>query len=298
MLFTTLARPLLGAAIGYCTNYIAVKMLFRPLKPVTVLGRRLPFTPGVIPKEQARLARTAGQVVGAQLLTPEAMEQTLLSEDTRQAVREAVDAWAQRQKQNSAEIGALLERQVGEENYQALREGIYRDVIDHGVDQIGNIDLGALVAQEVLAAVQEKVRGSLLAMMVNEELLQSFASPIAQKINEYVRANGDNLLAPAICEELDRLEHRTVGELMQYLSERGVDLPELGVSVYQAVVAEYLPGILQTMDFSGIVERQIAALSPKELETLVLSVMKKELSAVVNLGALVGFALGLLNLLW
>ena len=31
---------------------------------------------------------------------------------------------------------------------------------------------------------------------------------------------------------------------------------------------------------------------------MVLSVMKRELSAVVNLGALIGFLLGLLNLLW
>ena len=29
-----LAGPLIGAVIGYCTNYIAVKMLFRPYHPV------------------------------------------------------------------------------------------------------------------------------------------------------------------------------------------------------------------------------------------------------------------------
>ena len=28
-----IAGPAIGAVIGYCTNYIAVKMLFRPLKP-------------------------------------------------------------------------------------------------------------------------------------------------------------------------------------------------------------------------------------------------------------------------
>ena len=34
-----------------------------------------------------------------------------------------------------------------------------------------------------------------------------------------------------------------------------------------------------------------------EFEQLVLSVMKKELQAVVNLGALIGFVIGLINLI-
>ena len=52
-----IATPLIGAVIGYVTNWIAVKMLFRPRKEVRVFGKRLPFTPGVIPRGQARLAK-------------------------------------------------------------------------------------------------------------------------------------------------------------------------------------------------------------------------------------------------
>ena len=35
-----------------------------------------------------------------------------------------------------------------------------------------------------------------------------------------------------------------------------------------------------------------------ELEKLILTIMKKELNALVNLGAIIGFLLGLLNLLF
>ena len=35
----------------------------------------------------------------------------------------------------------------------------------------------------------------------------------------------------------------------------------------------------------------------KELEELVLSVMKNELNMIINLGALIGFVIGLLNIL-
>ena len=44
-----------GALIGYCTNYIAIKMLFHPRKPVKFMGKVLPFTPGVIPKTSPEL---------------------------------------------------------------------------------------------------------------------------------------------------------------------------------------------------------------------------------------------------
>ncbi|MBR6349380.1 MAG: DUF445 family protein, partial [Lachnospiraceae bacterium] len=45
--------PIIGCIIGAFTNFIAIKMLFRPLKPVYIGKFRVPFTPGVIPKHQA-----------------------------------------------------------------------------------------------------------------------------------------------------------------------------------------------------------------------------------------------------
>ncbi len=66
---TYLAPPVLGAFIGYMTNYVAIKMLFRPLKAWRVLGMRVPMTPGVIPSKRHELARNMGEMVGDHLLT-------------------------------------------------------------------------------------------------------------------------------------------------------------------------------------------------------------------------------------
>ena len=41
---------IVGGIIGYCTNYIAIKMMFRPHKAVYIGKFKLPFTPGIIPK--------------------------------------------------------------------------------------------------------------------------------------------------------------------------------------------------------------------------------------------------------
>ena len=69
--------PLLGALIGYVTNRIAIKMLFRPLNPKRLFGVHIPLTPGVIPRNRYDLARTIARMVSEQLLSPQALKEQL-----------------------------------------------------------------------------------------------------------------------------------------------------------------------------------------------------------------------------
>ncbi len=63
--------PLAGLVVGYFTNDFAIKMLFRPYRPYMILGRQLPFTPGLIPQNQPRLAQQISKTIMESLLTPE-----------------------------------------------------------------------------------------------------------------------------------------------------------------------------------------------------------------------------------
>lgn len=64
MLLYTL--PLIGALIGWLTNFIAIKMLFHPRREITIL-----FIPvqGVFPKRQKDFARKLGQIVSEELVS-------------------------------------------------------------------------------------------------------------------------------------------------------------------------------------------------------------------------------------
>ena len=55
--------------------------------------------------------------------------------------------------------------------------------------------------------------------------------------------------------------------------------------------------LLACIDVKGIVEAKINSMDVKELEDLVMSVMKNELQTVVNLGALIGAIIGAVNIL-
>ncbi len=88
--------PLLGAIIGYVTNSIAIKMLFRPLREIRVAGVRVPLTPGIIPKQRHELAQSIGRMVSNQLLTEDVLRAQLRSQRFQEGIRATVAQVTQR----------------------------------------------------------------------------------------------------------------------------------------------------------------------------------------------------------
>lgn len=75
-----------GAVVGAATNYMAIKMLFRPYKPIYFYKWRLPLTPGLIPKRRGDLAIQLGKTVSEYLLTPDTIKKKFLSPEVRASV--------------------------------------------------------------------------------------------------------------------------------------------------------------------------------------------------------------------
>jgi uncharacterized membrane protein YheB (UPF0754 family) len=75
-----LAPPLVGAFIGYLTNRVAIRMLFRPLKAWRLGRFKIPMTPGVIPSKRHQLADNIGEMVGEHLLTSDEIAYSLQRE--------------------------------------------------------------------------------------------------------------------------------------------------------------------------------------------------------------------------
>lgn len=55
--YSYIVAPFVGGIIGYVTINIAIRMLFRPHKAKYLLGLKIPFTPGIIPKRRGALPR-------------------------------------------------------------------------------------------------------------------------------------------------------------------------------------------------------------------------------------------------
>ncbi|MBA4506766.1 DUF445 family protein [Clostridium sporogenes] len=76
-----LIASLIGGIIGYLTNWMAIKMLFRPYEEKRIFGIKVPFTPGLIPKEKTRIAKSVGNAIGEHLLSSEIIVKSLCSEN-------------------------------------------------------------------------------------------------------------------------------------------------------------------------------------------------------------------------
>lgn len=82
-LLLILFMVVVGAVVGGATNYLAIKMLFRPYKPIYLGKWRLPFTPGLIPKRREEIARHLGKTVSEYLLTPDVFKEKFFHEDMK-----------------------------------------------------------------------------------------------------------------------------------------------------------------------------------------------------------------------
>ncbi|MBW4485469.1 MAG: DUF445 family protein [Tildeniella torsiva UHER 1998/13D] len=135
-LWLLLAPPIVGGIIGYFTNDIAIKMLFRPYRPIYLGKRRLPFTPGLIPSNQERLAKRISDTIMGSLLTPEELQnlaRRLLQTDRTQAaikwlLQLALDQVQSRAQERTAKIaGAILQDLFGKSLPRLIRVWARRD---------------------------------------------------------------------------------------------------------------------------------------------------------------------------
>jgi uncharacterized membrane protein YheB (UPF0754 family) len=145
-IWVLIAPPVVGGVIGYFTNDLAIKMLFRPYRPYFLFKRRLPLTPGLIPSNQGRLAQRVSDTIMGSLLTPEELQnlarRLLQTERTQQAIKWllqlALDQVRSRNQLRTAEIvGKVLQDLFGNSLPRLFRVWARReDFLEAQLDQV------------------------------------------------------------------------------------------------------------------------------------------------------------------
>mgnify|MGYP000215961337 CR=1 FL=1 len=284
-----IATPLIGAVIGYVTNWIAVKMLFRPRKEIRVFGKRLPFTPGVIPRGQGRLARAVGNVVETQLLTPEYLGEKLLSKESEEEFKSHVQSWIDSQKASEDTLYSSISNIVEEDrlnNFIASAEESLSDFLSEKI-----------IVDKVMQEAQNKLSESMFGMMLGGSFLEKIAGQVQDGIDTYIQENAREYVGKAVVKESKELQEKPMPEVTAFLEEKGIYDPEFLWGLYKKVIEDKLPALLSSLKLSLVVEERINAMQVEEVEELVLSIMNKELGAIVNLGAVIGLILGLINVI-
>lgn len=292
MNFEFLAGPLVGAVIGYFTNYLAVKMLFHPRQEIKVFGHTLPFTPGVIPKGKPRLAKAIGEVVGNTLLTKEDITNNLLAEDMKEVLSKQVMFFLSQDMK--MELTSIIN--ADEETYEKQKAKIVFLISEQIVISLSELQIGAIIAEEGGKAIKEKVKGSLLGRMVSDDLINSITTPMGDKIQQYIKENGVSHIQPLLYEKVTEIEQSSTLDLLESMDIEQTAVKNAILSVYEKVITENVEKLFNHFNITKIIEDKINEMDVKDLEDLVLSVMKNELDTIVNLGAIIGFLIGIINI--
>lgn len=290
MVFKYLAGPLVGAFIGYCTNYLAVKMLFYPRTEIRIWGHKLPFTPGAIPKGKARLAKAIGAIVGNTLITESDVERQLLNQETENAVVEQMMNFL------SKEVKSNLSSLVKDEKVEQVKKKLADVLSEEIIDSVNRLQIGEIIARESADIIKQRTANTMLKMFVTDELIQSLTGPIGEEIEHYITENGKSYLEPELQTKLTTLEEKSLSELLEQLEIDQEQQRQYVKELYRTLIHNGLGNVIRKINLSEMIEEKINEMGIKELEDLVLSVMKKELDTIVNLGALIGFILGIINI--
>ncbi|HZK25771.1 MAG TPA: DUF445 family protein [Oscillospiraceae bacterium] len=167
--------PLTGAVIGWITNVLAIRLLFRPQKPWRLWP--LPFTlQGLIPRRRTELAVNIGEIVARELFSldelPAHLDLSQLQEEVKQFVREAVERWCEQKM-------GFLPQSVRNYCSQMLRERLADEVarqfpvladsmFTHMQQQV---DVRAVVIEKVNALALTEIE-TLVLQVAHRELKQ------------------------------------------------------------------------------------------------------------------------------
>ena len=319
-----LLGPVSGGIIGYFTNWLAIKMMFRPHQAKYVFGIHIPFTPGIIPKEKGRMSEAIGAAISENLMSKDVLERYLLSDDMLNKLRSSVEEFVNRQKTNEESVRLFLMHYLSAKEVTNISSNINEGIAQQTYTKLADPAFGNTVAKVVMEHVSKTLSGdgakvllagigglakglngvaaSLLGVDLVGKFLGLLREPaekfLANNINDMLRTNGKEIVCNMVGNEVDSFLDKPIAQLLDGHDEHLAQIPNTVESIYKTIITEHLPHILESLDISKIVSERINEMDMDETEKLIFQVMDKELKAIVWLGALLGAAIGTVNSLF
>ena len=304
--------PLLGGIIGYITNDIAIRMLFRPHKAKYLFGFKIPFTPGIIPKEKGRIASAIGGAISENIMSKDVLEKNLLSDEMITKIRLSIDSFFETQKNSQETVREFLAHYLTANDIDrlicVLKEGLTNQVST----KLGDSNLGEQISDVVIEHVSSKLRidgldidipqmlKSLIGSSVWGQVANLIETPakhyLAQNINQMLSVNGPEIVGNLVDNGVDDISRLSMQQLLQGKELQVAQVTNTCIGSYKTIISEHLPRILEAINIPVIIESRINEMDMNETEKLIFQVMDKELKAIVWLGALLGTVMGCVNI--
>lgn len=174
MNLTYILIPLISAFIGYFTNWIAIKMLFHPKQPISILGMQLQ---GIFPKRQQQFAEKLGKLVSQQFLSFEDIERKIADPANLKMILPEVEKHVDTFLHHKlADLFPMISMFIGEKTISSLKsalmgelEAIFPVIMEKYVGNLKTeLDLEAIVIQKVSMFSSDQLEDMLYTIMSKE----------------------------------------------------------------------------------------------------------------------------------
>lgn len=296
--FKSFLMPVLGGIIGYITNDIAIKMLFRPRKAIYLGNWKVPFTPGLIPQQKDRIARSIGNVVSSQLLNAETLRTSILSPERIHVVRTKVMDLIGTFSYNTDTVEEFLGHYFGQEKISAGADSLEETLSKFLSKKIAESDIGAAIVEQCVSGLEEILGHGFYAKLFTGEVMNQVEAAIAAGVNDLVGRMAPDIVRTEIHKLGGDMRNARLCDIYHKYQDKIPWLVDKVISIYEKGLGDNLDRITQVVDVGGIVYQKVASFDAAELESLIFGIMKRELKAIVYLGALLGFLMGFINILF
>jgi uncharacterized membrane protein YheB (UPF0754 family) len=174
MNYWLLLIPVISGFIGWITNWVAIKMLFHPRKPILILGYPIQ---GIFPKRQAQFAGNLGKLVSQELISFSDISTKLTDPSKLNAVipalEERIDTFL---RVKLSESFPMISMFIGDKTIEKLK-GIFveelksalPELIQKYIDQLKDeLDLEKIVTEKVAAFSTDKLERLIYQVMASE----------------------------------------------------------------------------------------------------------------------------------
>lgn len=228
------------------------------------------------------------------LLTATSIRKRLLSPDVRSAIVEQATSLL-RYEIFDRSTGEVLERIAGTADAVRIKDQATEWIASRILNHLQRIDLYALLHEEVNSFLSEHL-DSLTALLFGSDAIDALVRSAEQKMRNRLESDGEAYVRALIVAEVDALLGVRTDEILVKAELTEARISESIGEAYDRIIESSLLNLISAIDVAAIVENEIIQMDVRELETLIISIMKRELREIINLGGLIGLILGLLSL--
>ncbi|MBN1037987.1 DUF445 family protein [Clostridium botulinum] len=172
ILITILFLTLIGGLIGWVTNILAIKLLFRPIKPIKIPIFNIEIV-GLIPKRQKEIAKNIGEVIANELLTVDDLFNEIIREDDKENFNEyiknkIIDLISEKINFIPAPFNMMIKSYIDEminNELNAIINDIYTTIITKSKE---NIDIQKIIEEKINLLDLNKLESIIISVAKKE----------------------------------------------------------------------------------------------------------------------------------